>query len=53
MGFGQVCDNLTFKRMTPLRKKIQSVADHFLSYCFWVHAVLKQIAMMIVRIRLR
>ena len=31
MGFGQVFDNLTFKRMTTLMKKIPSVADYFLN----------------------
>ena len=29
MGFEQVFENLTFKRMTSLRKKIQSVVDYF------------------------
>ena len=34
MGFEQVFDNLTFKRMTALRKQIQSVADYFQSTAF-------------------
>ena len=42
MGFGQVFDHLTFKRMTSLSKKIQSVADYFLNYCFWPHAILRK-----------
>ena len=29
MGFGKVFDNVTFKLMTALRKKIQSVVDYF------------------------
>ena len=28
MGFGQVFDILTFKHMTALREKMQSVADY-------------------------
>ena len=34
MGFEQVFDNLTFKRMAALRKKIQSAVDYFSNYCF-------------------
>ena len=37
MGSEQVFDNLTFKHMTALRKKIQSVVDYFLSNCLWIH----------------
>ena len=32
IGFEQVFDNLTFKRMTALRNKIQSVVDHLPNY---------------------
>ena len=42
MGTEQVFDNLTFKNMTALRKKIQCVVDHFLNYCFWIHAILSK-----------
>ena len=35
MEFEQVLDSLTFKRMTALRKKIQSVVGYFLNHCFW------------------
>ena len=31
MGFGQALDNLTFKHMTALRKKIRSFANYFLT----------------------
>ena len=34
MGFEQVFHTLTFKRMTALRKKIQSGVDYFFNYCF-------------------
>ena len=34
MEFGQVFDNLTFKHMTALGEKIQSVIDYFLNYFF-------------------
>ena len=34
MGFEHVFDNLIFERMTASRKKIQSVVDYFLNYCF-------------------
>ena len=51
MEFEQVFHNLTFKRMSTLRKKIQSVVDSFklpiLDKCN-----LKQILTMIVRIKL-
>ena len=40
MGFEQVFDNLTFKHMDSLRKKIQSLVDYVLSHCFWTYAVL-------------
>ena len=40
MEVGQVFDHLSFKYMTALRKKIQSVADHFLNYCFCLRAIL-------------
>ena len=52
MGFGQVFDNLTFKRLTALRRKIQSVADYFLLTAFLTTCNLKQILTMIVRIKL-
>ena len=32
MGFGQVFDKLTSKRMTSLSKRIQSVADYFFGH---------------------
>ena len=34
IAFGQAFDNLTFKQMTALRKKIQSVADYFVKLLF-------------------
>ena len=40
MGFEQVFDNLTFKHMDALRKRIQSIVDDVLNHCFWTHAVL-------------
>ena len=40
MGFEQVFDNLTFKRIIALRKKIQSVVNYLFNYCFffWMNA---------------
>ena len=35
MGFKQVFDNLTVKKMDALRKQIQSLADFVLNRCFW------------------
>ena len=40
MAFEQFFHNLTFKCLTALTKKILSVVNYFLSYCFWIHAVL-------------
>ena len=53
MGFEQVFDNLTFKHMTALRKKIQSVTDYFSKLLFLATCNLqKQILTMIARIKL-
>ena len=38
MGFEQVFDTITFKRMTALKRKIQFSVNYFLKYCFWIHA---------------
>ena len=44
MGSEQVLDNLTFKRMTTLRKQIQSVlVDYFFKLLFLDTCSLKQI----------
>ena len=43
MGVEQVLHNLTFKRLTALRKKIQSVVDYFLKLLFSGHAVLSKL----------
>ena len=51
MGFGQVSDNLTFKHMTALRKKVQSAAVCCLNL-FFATCNLKQIFTMAVRIKL-
>ena len=40
MGFKQVFDSLTVKRMDALRKQIQSLADFVLNHCFWTFAML-------------
>ena len=40
MGFEQVPDNLTFKRMEILKKKIHFDFDYDLNYCVWMHAML-------------
>ena len=42
MGLGQAFNNLSFKHMTAVREKIQSVADYFSNYCFWQHAILSK-----------
>ena len=41
MEFEKISDNLTFKRLDSLEKMIQSVNDHVLNHCFWIHAILK------------
>ena len=50
MRFEQVFDNLAFKRMTALRKKIQSVVDYFCKLLFLGTCSLNQVVTMIVRI---
>ena len=40
MGFEQVLNNLTLKRLTALMKKTQSVVDYSLNDTFWLQAVL-------------
>ena len=40
MEFGKIFDNLPFKRMEALRKKIQSHVDYALTYCRQIHAIL-------------
>ena len=42
VGVGQVFDNIISKHMTALRKRIQSVANHCLDYCFWLHAIVRE-----------
>ena len=42
MGFEQVLNKLTFKRMDALKRKIQSHVDYVLNYCFWIHAMLSK-----------
>ena len=42
-GFEHVFHYLTLKRMSALRKNIQSVIDCVLNYCFWVLAVLSKL----------
>ena len=50
MGFEQVIDNITFKRMDVLRKKIQSLLDYVLKY-FLDTCNLKQILTLIITIK--
>ena len=42
MGFERLSENLIFKRLTALRKNIQSVVDYSFNYCFWMHAILRK-----------
>ena len=42
MGFEQVFDNLTSKRMTAVKKKIHSVVDYIVKLLFWINAILSK-----------
>ena len=42
MEFEQVFDNLTFNHMDALMKKIQSLVNYVLNYCFWAYAMLSK-----------
>ena len=52
MGFELVFHNLTSKRTTALRKRIQSVVNYSFKLLFLGTCSLKQIVTMIVRVRL-
>ena len=42
MGFEQVFDNRTIKRMDTLSTGIQPLVDHALNYCLSIHAILSK-----------
>ena len=40
MGFEQFLDEVTYKFIDPLMKKIQCDADYVWNYCLWIHVIL-------------